>query len=240
MPAVRALGELGRQQAVEEREVGAAGLGDGAHDQLRSADVADAVLEADDLRVLRESHHGLDRVPRACRGGRSITGRSVPRRPPRRRRRARLRAADEIRRQHEQSVGARVGRCGRPRPRGRAGRRRRRPRARGRRRCATATRTTVAASLAESAWNSPVPQAGNTPPGACSSGGATWVASRSSSTRPAASNGVTGKKRMPSKSMRARPFGCRRRRSSVRQVWVRLPAQQARGLGVREGGCACR
>ena len=85
-----------------------------------------------------------------------------------------------------------------------------------------------------------MPQAGKTPPGA-------WVErssrcarrSRSSSTRPSASNGVTGKKRMPSKSMPARPFeseGSPRSGSSSRQWCAGRQPSSRRGLGGGEGG----
>src|SRR5690349_20007568 len=47
------------------------------------------------------------------------------------------------------------------------------------------------------AWNSPVPQAMNTPPGPASTPLPTWRANRSRSTSPASVIGVTGKNRTP-------------------------------------------
>ena len=96
-------------QAVEEREVVAALLGDRSHDLLCEPHVADAVLEADDLRVAGQQADGVDRIlsaaavvdddgQRGCRSDRLDIG-GEPR----------LRAADEVGRQHEQRVRSRVG-----------------------------------------------------------------------------------------------------------------------------------
>ena len=96
--------------------------------------------------------------------------------------------------------------------------------------------TTLAASEAESAWYSPVPHAGNTPPGAGSTRAETCCASRSWSTAPAAPKGVTGKKRMPSKFIRARPFGCRRARVRCASRGAGVQPSRRRALAFENAG----
>ncbi|CAM5700144.1 hypothetical protein SALBM311S_04915 [Streptomyces alboniger] len=61
----------------------------------------------------------------------------------------------------------------------------------------TATRVARSISSDVSAWNSPVPQATNTPPAPASTPASMCWASRPSSSDPSAANGVTGKNSTP-------------------------------------------
>ena len=169
------------------------------HDLLRGVDVADAVLEPDDLGVSGEPAHrrrgegGIgpvvddDRQLAGLGDGLEVADQSLGR------------SADQVRRQHQQPVRSGVGwRPGRRRRHGASG-----PPAppnTGDRPPVAVTDvcTTVATSPSYSAWNSPVPQAANTAPGRWSSRDAMCSLSRPVSTAPAVSNGVTGKNSTPS------------------------------------------
>src|SRR5690606_27903764 len=84
---------------------------------------------------------------------------------------------------------------------------------------ATARRTTRACSSADRAWISPVPQAAKTPPAPWSSPEATCCSNAASLTSPRSSKGVSGKNRIPLKSMWA-PWLVVRERFPGPRGWV--------------------